>query len=98
MNKKDALKKLVELNRLMVEENSPEKFMSEIKDLLKYCYCKMNGCKKESKIKGYCDSHYYNVYWVNVYNQKKCECGRPIKAKGLCEMHYRQQYRANGGA
>ena len=63
--------------------------------------CKFNGCNRDHAAKGYCKTHYTQL-WNNrpitkikkvaeVKPGTKCKvCNKPYAAKGYCKTHYRQ--------
>lgn len=59
--------------------------------------CKMDGCEKEVRAKGYCDRHYRQ--WRKGQLPKPrysiCHsegCRKPRQRRGLCEEHYAKEY------
>lgn len=60
--------------------------------------CKIKGCLKKYKAKGYCKNHYTNFLRAgNPLGKRrsvknKCSvkgCRQPYKAKGYCKKHYK---------
>lgn len=65
-------------------------------------HCKMEGCKRPYRAKGYCQVHYRK--WRNGElkkpRYKTCNaagCHKPMTQAGLCETHYKEAWGLNKG-
>jgi len=59
--------------------------------------CKMDGCEKEVRAKGYCDRHYRQWRKGKLpkprYSTCHAEgCRKPRQRRGLCDEHYAKLY------
>lgn len=69
--------------------------------------CKIQGCKRPYKAKGYCNVHYqrwrkgdltktrYKTchFGVNkLHRNEKKECLKPVFSRGLCEEHFNAEF------
>jgi hypothetical protein len=59
--------------------------------------CKVDGCDREVKARGYCKSHHYRAIQdgtIELLNgRKECKvvgCEGVVLARGYCGRHYRQ--------
>lgn len=72
--------------------------------------CKVKGCKRPYRAKGYCNVHYKKWrlgelpkgrfgtcnYGVNKLKRgEKKECLKPVFQRGLCEEHYQAKFAKN---
>jgi hypothetical protein len=69
--------------------------------------CKVKGCKRPYRAKGYCNAHYHKWrrgelkkaryktcnFGVNKLKRgEKKECLKPVFLRGLCQEHYKAKY------
>ena len=65
--------------------------------------CRVEGCKRPYRAKGYCNSHYKKWRQGELPHRryKTCcaaECHKPIAEKGLCAEHYKTKFGKGEGA
>lgn len=71
----------------------------EVRTEAKADACKIKGCKREYRSKGYCVAHYrkwrngqYGIARYKTCNSNDCRKPMTLNRHGLCEDHYQKLY------